>query len=263
MSLTEGDPTLLEKRHRAYVQFMSNILRGIAYYIEWVLRFVLYLALHLVDVLEALTGVLLQVFRVIKLLIKTLFTFGLLLRFIGQSFGAEGSFLFVLCLFTYFCFWRKDGSVVSAVSGVLHINVCVVAVRVWAMTIPIEGLLVFVRVRRKINQQIDLLVNYDKLCDKSTTGADGQGTITRKAFADKGTETEWTIPEPLEMEILSKEPLPSETASEHEDSLPNEGTGKDEDEEESLTGEKGSRGKKKKSAPILVTSQRRTRDKKS
>lgn len=265
-----GDTTLIEKRHGAYVQFTRNILLGIAYCLEWFTKFILYFALHLVDVLEALTGVLLQVLRVVKLAIKVLFTFGVLLQFVGRSFGAVGSFLFVLSLFTYFCFWRPDSSFVSAISGALHINVCIVSLFFWFLTIPIGGLLVFVRLRRKINQQIDLLVNYDEFyenaeyVDKSTEtatvlaprleapGAGVQGITREELFADKGTEIET---EPLEypgaeLQLFpSKDPFASVSASvltQQKDSPSSEGTERDEEEKR----------KEKKSAP-KATSRRR------
>lgn len=266
-----GDTTLIEKRHGAYVQFTRNILLGIAYCLEWFTKFILYFALHLVDVLEALTSVLLQVFRVVKLVIKVLFTFGVLLQFVGRSFGAVGSFLFVLSLFTYFCFWRPDSSFVSAISGALHINVCIVSLCFWALTIPIGGLLVFVRLRRKINQQIDLLVNYDEFyenaeyADKSTEttatvlpprleapGAGVQGITREELFADKGTETETEPPDYPDAELFPSAFVSALVLTEQKDSSSSEGTEKDEEEKRNEKKKK----KKKKSAP-KTTSRRR------
>lgn len=173
------EPTLTrtEKRNRAYLQVTRNILLGMGNYLEGVVKFILHLVLYLIDVLEALTSVLLQVFRVVKLLVRALFTFGVLLQFVGRSFGAVGSFVFVLSLVTYCCFWSPNSFHISSISGFLHMDVCIVTLGAWVLAIPIVGFLVFVRLRKKIKKQIELLVNYDELYENGSE------------YVDKSTET--------------------------------------------------------------------------
>ncbi|XP_031570788.1 uncharacterized protein LOC116305094 [Actinia tenebrosa] len=264
------DITSTEKRHGAYVHFICNILRGIAYYLEWSTKFILHFALHLVDVLEALTSVLLQVFKVVKLLIKVLFSFGDLLKFAGRNVGAEGSFLFVLCLITYFCFWLGGSSSVFSVSGALYINVCIVCVYVWAITIPVGGFLVFVRLRRKIKRQIDLLVNYEEFYEDSEYAAKStepvsilqpraQRITNKELFADKTTETE---AESVEFTAIDDDE--ASDLRQRKDSLSSEGTGKDEEDEVgSRSDEKEGKAGKGKKSFLKRTPRKRIKDKKN